>query len=548
MLTALIAAHLIFSPVHLATSPVVASYAQAESSEARWLKRTQENPTDPHNWLQLGKARYDAKKFAEAIPALEKADELGVSYPWDMPYFIACCYALDGKKDLALSNLEKAINAGFRDLHQAQTDDDFKSLRGEKKYHELVGDEDVSHLSKADGWRYDLRFFMRELHRLDFRYIHSRDTKLDEMAARLEADIPNLTDEQITLEFMKIGAAAGDGHTHIRPGRPAAVLPVRFFAFPDGLYIHATAPDHADLLGAKVIAMNGHPMDEIWPKVADLVGRENSQWLRVQAPEYFQRPWTLNAMGFGAGNKVTLTIEQNGAKKDVSLEAAMSGQDSTHSHKDGKAVAPPKDEWILLRSKAPETPLTFKKREKLYWYEYLPDTKTVYFQFNGVQNQEKGPSIKAFSEEMFKFIDSHDVDRLIVDTRWNGGGNNFLNKPLLLGLIKSKVNENGKLFVITGQFTFSAAQCFVSQVERFTNAIFAGEPTGSSPNFAGESIPFSLPYSHMSGTISDLYWQNSVAMDHRVWISPKIYVPYTFESYRTGKDPVIDAILAYKPD
>ena len=120
-------------------------------------------------------------------------------------------------------------------------------------------------------------------------------------------------------------------------------------------------------------------------------------------------------------------------------------------------------------------------------------------------------------------VESNDVDKLVIDLRWNGGGNNFLNRPLVHGLIRcDKVNQPGKLFVIVGRNTFSAAQCGATQIERYTDATFVGEPTGSCPNFVGESVMLELPYSKMTASISDLYWQNSVAMDYRTWIGPQI--------------------------
>ncbi len=89
--------------------------------------------------------------------------------------------------------------------------------------------------------------------------------------------------------------------------------------------------------------------------------------------------------------------------------------------------------------------------------------------------------------------------------------------------------------------------CAVTQIERNTSAIFVGEPTGSRPNFVGESIPVILPYSKMRATISDLYWQNSVAMDYRNWIAPELYAPPTFALFRAKRDPAMEAIADYIP-
>ncbi len=94
--------------------------------------------------------------------------------------------------------------------------------------------------------------------------------------------------------------------------------------------------------------------------------------------------------------------------------------------------------------------------------------------------------------------------------------------------------------------TFSAAQNTVTAIERETKAIFVGEPTGSRPNFIGETIPFELPYSKLRANAADLYWQTSWPDDYRTWTAPDLYAPPTFEAYRRNQDPALEAILAIR--
>lgn len=504
------------------------------AAETAWEKVTALNPTDAGAWLELGRSRYELKKYLEAVEPLQKADDLGVSYPSDMPYFEACCYALAGKKKEALDKLQKAIDAGYRDLEQARTDDDLASLRNDGQYRRLVDLDDVSKMDRVQGITHDVRFYQRELKRLDYRARNLGGIGVDRFADRFVQEIPHLSDNQVLVRFMEMAALARDGHTSLRPAtNDPDGLPVQFASYGDGIFILGAAPQYKDLIGSKLISIDGHNTEELISAVSKLFGYENSQWIEARAPGYLRKPRCLNGLGLAPSDKqVTVVVEKEGGTRTVTLPADSKNADGN---------------WVTyhdLVSGAP--PLCFKNRAKLFWYEYLPDSMTVYFQFNGVGDEEK-QTLADFSKELFAFIDSHDVDKLIVDCRFNGGGNNFLNKPLLLDLIKSKLNSKGHLFVLIGKDTFSAAMCFVAQVERFTNAIFAGEPTGSSPNFIGESIPVVLRYTKIRGTISDLYWQNSVAMDHRVWISPQIYVPPTFEAYSNNQDPVLDAVLAYKP-
>jgi hypothetical protein len=201
--------------------------------------------------------------------------------------------------------------------------------------------------------------------------------------------------------------------------------------------------------------------------------------------------------------------------------------------------------WISLPdTAAAPMPLYLRNSDTPYWFEYLPAEAVVYFQFNSVRDQPLEP-ISAFCERLFTFIDHHQVSKLVIDLRWNGGGNTDLVQPMLHRLIGcTKINQRGCLYVIIGRGTFSAAQNTATAIERETNAIFVGEPSGSRPNFIGETIPFTLPYSQALVNVADLYWQTSWPMDHRPWIAPELYAPPSFESYSQNRDPAMEAILS----
>ena len=108
-----------------------------------------------------------------------------------------------------------------------------------------------------------------------------------------------------------------------------------------------------------------------------------------------------------------------------------------------------------------------------------------------------------------------------------------------------KINKRGKLFIVIGRRTFSAAQNAATLLERHTEAIFVGEPTGSSPNFIGEGVSFTLPYGNVFVSLSDLYWQSGWPRDRRKWIAPLLYTPPSFAAYRVNRDPAMEAILDY---
>lgn len=105
--------------------------------------------------------------------------------------------------------------------------------------------------------------------------------------------------------------------------------------------------------------------------------------------------------------------------------------------------------------------------------------------------------------------------------------------------------EPGKLFLIMGRGTFSAAMYISGRLETHARAIVVGEPTGGAPNFVGEVSMFKLPFSGLLGSISTLYHQNTFASDERAYIPPRIYTPPTYAAWKAGRDPAMEAIMEY---
>jgi hypothetical protein len=71
-----------------------------------------------------------------------------------------------------------------------------------------------------------------------------------------------------------------------------------------------------------------------------------------------------------------------------------------------------------------------------------------------------------------------------------------------------------------------------------------GEPAAGRGNHYGDSRRFTLPESGVTVRLSSLYWQFWDPRDDRPWIAPQLPAPLTFEAYRQGRDPALDAALA----
>lgn len=387
-------------------------------------------------------------------------------------------------------------------------------------------------------WREDLAVIRTQAPAHHANLFHSMTrAQFDSALAAIEQKLPQMQRSQVIVELQRLAALIGDGHSSIGPWRDTATafheLPVTFYAFDDGLRIRAATSPHADLVGSKVVAIGGIPIDSALTRVRTLVSRDNEMGVLARGPMLLAMPEVLYAIGLApdAGH-ATFTLDTPKGRRDVTLRPIglfpmLTGEtDRTWMPRAG---------WVDARAKAP-TPLWLSNAGDTYWYRYLPESGTLYLQLNAIL-QESDDSLSTFLARALRSADSAGADRFVLDLRLNGGGNGEWNRDILRSLIKSRYDAPGHLYVITGRRTFSAAQMLVSELEKYSDAIFVGEPTSSRGTHYGDSYRFVLPNSHITFRVSSLYWQLSDPRDDRPWIPVAIPAPLTYEDYVAGRDP-----------
>jgi tetratricopeptide (TPR) repeat protein len=527
--------------------PVTAAEAQAYFRQQDFAKAVKayeqvvsQNPTDGQNWHNYGFSLHALKRYDEAIKAWNKSIELGFQ-PATGQYNIGCANALKGNKDEALAWLEKALSTGFTQEGLLDTDTDLDSLRGDPRFKKLLG-APPDGLSREERWRYDLDHLVRRMEKVHFSlYARISREKLHAAVDDLKSRISSLKDEEMAVGIQGILALVGDGHTTMvwesrhRGHSSTPRYPIDLYHYKEGLYVQGAAQPLSDLVGAQVLRIGNASADAALAAAGPLCSRDNAMGVRAQAPMYLIMPAVLSYLKLAEDmTHVTLVVKKtNGEETAVELKPEVISQADTKKFVRANAHA-----------KGPE-PISFKKNDDPFWFEYIPEKKLVYFQYNQVSNKP-GETLERFCGKMFAFINEKPVENLIIDMRNNSGGNNFLNRPLVHGLIRcDKVNQPGHLFVLTGRRTFSAAMNGSVDIERNTNAIFVGEPTGSSPNFVGETNILILPCSGLRVSCSSLYWQSSTATDRRTWIAPSLLAEPSIAAFGENRDPGLEAIFAY---
>jgi len=398
--------------------------------------------------------------------------------------------------------------------------------------------------TRADAWKVDMDYLTRrvaETHYDPYRHI-SRDEWNAEIA-RIQAAVPTMKDHEIVVALMQLMVRVGDGHTVVAAPRAGKymfhVLPLRVFDFKDGLYVIGGAPEYAKLIGKRLVRIGDTPAEKAMELAATTTQRDNPQQIRWLAPRYMMRIEVLNALGVVKGLDAAdvVVADEKGKETKMTVKVIPIPQ-GPH----GNEVIP--DTWIDMAEKTATPPMWRKDPDKLFTADYLEASNIVYANFRAVVNDEH-ETVEQFADRAIGLAESKKARALVIDVRTNNGGNNFLARAFLESIIKSSYNDEGRLFVITGRETFSACQNFCTWLDRQTAAMFAGEPTGSRPNFVGEGNIIVLPYSGLEISASSRYWQDSVSEDMRLWIAPEFEAEMTSEDYRKNRDPALAVILEY---
>ncbi len=397
-------------------------------------------------------------------------------------------------------------------------------------------------LTLAD-WQADLRFLQQTVHN-DYPFLFKKITAeaWDAEVEKLYAAMPTMQEHEILAGVGRVVASFQYGHTDIGWRQSPVkyhVLPIALLHFSDGIFVEAAHKDYEKLLGAKVLKIEGMPIERALAAIKPLVPAENDQYFKAYGLDFLVIPEALHAQRVTSSlkNSITYTLEKNGK----TFEQAITALDAFRLPRRYGYVQPGGD-WVSVRDQS-KTPLYLKNLDKIYFFEYLPASKTVFVRHSQIQD-DPSEDTPAFYQRVFDFIEKNDVEKLVIDVRLNGGGNNFKNKPVVTGLIRcEKINQPGKLFVITGNRTFSACQNLVNELDNYTNATFVGEPTAENINFYGDNRRVELPNSKTPVFLSWAWWQDKPQWQNEDWLAPDLAVDMSFEDYRTNHDPVLQAIL-----
>ena len=383
----------------------------------------------------------------------------------------------------------------------------------------------------VDEWRADLAYLHDQIKTLHANPYHrTSEAELDAAFVSLHEAIPSMSDAAIAIEIQRILASLGDGHSHFRFSDQGLVhfFPIRLEWFEDGIYIIESKDGES--IG-RVQAIDGTPIEEVIARVTPYISRDNEMGIRAILPSRLRMAEFLHALAITENPREAsfLIADVDGQAREATLHAEP--WSSIES-------------WSETLNRRDDLPLYRRDNQTEYWYEPLLEEGVMYMQFNSVQPME-GQHLGQFSDEMLGYMDENGLECLVIDIRHNGGGDGNILGPFVRRLSRhERINRPGHLYLITGPRTFSAALILTLRLERETEVLIAGEAGRGKPNSYSETGAYELPNTGLGGSVSALFREDGDPDDDRMMVPPDIPATISFDDYREGRDPVLEAVLA----
>jgi len=383
----------------------------------------------------------------------------------------------------------------------------------------------------ASQWEENLDTLVAELpqrHTDPFHNISEADFLAE--AERLRSDLPTLNDDEALIRMAALVALIGDSHTTLYWDMRDPLFPMSLLPLEDGIYPIAVYPDAADVLGARLVEINGQPIEEVIAQIAMIIPHENEAWLNAQLPNFLIRSEVMIGLGIIETSEFIPWTFETQAGETVTME--LTAQAPEHLNVGGMQTARPLDQFPRTES-----------NNGYYWLE-LFDDGTLYLKYNTAADAPDLPFSRVM-EIILTALVEQPVERLVIDLRSNTGGNSAILDPLITALKDNPINTPGKLFVIIGSRTYSSALLNAFRLSQETEAVLIGQPTGGAPNHFGEVRTFDLPHFDLTVSYSTNYFEMLPGVEANT-LEPDILVEWTLDDYLAGIDPFYAAVLAYE--
>ena len=412
-----------------------------------------------------------------------------------------------------------------------------------------------------DARRADLAQFRSEFFERDASYAPDARALAEARLAQLERDAAAATDPtRFALELAQIAALADNGHTLSFAGPRLARsnrVAIRLVPFGEQFFVLRARQADADLLGARLLAIDDMPIQQLRELAHSLTGGVPA-WRDRSAPFFLESPQQLHALGASttADRARYRFISTGGAIIERRLQAEP--PDAQRPRADTQRLLLPEvgtgvSDWLGLLPLA-QAPWSLREAEKRFRWRHDAELNALVVDMRLTHNTQT-QKIADFIATVATALHELKPRNLVLDLRQNGGGDLTRARDFAQSL-PAAVPE--RLFVLTSPWTFSAAISTAAYLKQAApeRVSIVGEAVGDRLLFFAEGRPITLKHSgevllmaterhdYLDGcrAYTDCHApvrQRPISVPS---LAPDIAAPWTLEAYRAGVDPAMQVV------
>ena len=384
---------------------------------------------------------------------------------------------------------------------------------------------------------------------------NSTREEIEKLGEELLKTSDNKTVSDLNLDFGKLIANTNDGHTSAMYGIGKSCMPIKIRIINGDYYIINTTPEYEDLLYSKIIKFADIDTKDITERLYKYTSAENKYFKNTIIKDfYLYYGDALEKENIIKNGEVKLQIETDGKKLNKKIKMI-----DLPDFKINKYSYENTDFSQILYDMTDITKNKFTKNDKMRYmkmkpfYYYIKDTNLI-IQYNNCYNTDKDNILENMIEKMDKDVSQNNIEKIIVDVRYNTGGWPTHARELELALKRYQLlNPKLEIKLLTGSENYSAGSFFVDGVKRnLDNLQIIGENTGGPSGWTTESSSImylgnsKLFVKKSSGvrrydyTLEDtVHCSNLNKRDGSTWY-PDMFIENQIQDYAIGNDRVMN--------
>lgn len=415
----------------------------------------------------------------------------------------------------------------------------------------------------AEANRQDLDYLKHFL-ALDRSFTADAKAKAEAIRQEMIAKAETLSKAELAVGIARMAALAGNGHTSFNPAKRAAFgfVPIRVWTFPEGTYIIRARKEQKDLLGARLVGIEGRPLVDVLAALTPLYGGTD-EYRRAYALLAVQAPAILNALGLAkTPDAAGYDLQLPGGRMETRTLSArpVNPEEPVLLPLENALPAPTEDElgeWASLLDPSGPLPLWLADGTRVLRASALKEAGGYYIQMKA-NDDYQAESMSLLAKTVKRAVKDQKPAFVVLDMRFNTGGDYTTTSAFMRAL--PKILPEARFYILTSSHTFSAgitSTVFLKGAAPGRTMIL-GEVAGDRASFWAEGNAMILPNSKLRvrystgfhsydghcGKPDKCYWLNYIFRPYAKSFAPDERIPLMYADYLAGRDAVMERVLA----